>query len=417
MTQGSNKEVVVGGPSDPGHVSEEASSRSVRAMIGDRIRSFREGLKLSQKALAELADLGSHQIVSQIEQGERDVKALELARLGRVLHASMDVLLGTAEPSLPARVLWRRRSVERDLTREAQLVQRARSYAKLEDWCGQEPSEYLPDYDIDPSDYTYAEASALASRVGQILNLGRIPAGSLESTLAERFGVKVFYDHLGVDGSASAACVRDDDVFGSAVLLNADEVPVRRAFSLAHELFHLVTWASIASEWQRVGRDGGEPEWYAQLERCAQAFAAALVIPADDLVVEMSRRGQGVEGPMLPPAEYAFIARTRFGVSTDALLWRLVNVRLLSHEQREELVQHPEIRATRRPNDAGDVSTFPDRFWELVRLAYEREQAGVAKLAEIAEISVGEMYDFLTSPVMDADYQTSARESTQLTAV
>lgn len=452
--------VVVSGDARSAQTTLKAGAvQAVRDHLAAMVRQYREALRLDQAELAELAGLGTKQAVSAIENGKREVKAFELARLSQVLHAPMAVLLGVAQPAPAPQVLWRGRlhaagtasdakADARMRRRDAELRQRAEHYARLEEWCDAVPTETLPDYPVDPRVLTYSTAGELADRVRTQLALGNIPAMTLEPTLADRYGVKIFYDALGHDGEASAACVRDDVDFGAAVLLNSDEVPVRRAFSLAHELFHLVTWTSVATAW---AEDAGgveemdantasssqpsQPVWYQQLERCAQSFAAALLIPADPLLAELERRaghGTGREAgdvsagaaqrvtDRLRPSDYAFIAHAKFNVSTDALLWRLVNLRLLRREERNDLARHPDVLASNSrlgQRDAARPPTFPERFWDLVRLAYANGEAGIAKLAEITETSVDELHELLTAGPEDAEYEASIRESTEAAPV
>ncbi len=406
--------------------------------LGERIRLFRQQRRMEQGRLAELAGLGTKQAVSSIEHGKREVKAFELARLATALRVPMDELLGITSAAPAAPVLWRRRTVAgvnddsdvvaRRCEHEARLRERARNYARLEEWCDDIPVDTLPDYEIEVHRLTYAQAGTLAETVREYLGLGSRPADSLEGTLSGRFGAKIFFAPLGRDGEASAACIRDDDEFGCAVLLNADEAPVRRAFSLAHELFHLVTWSSVSAALQHEAADGTEPSWYAMLERCAQSFAAALLIPHGRVMAELERRARpsvgGVEGERyaarLRPSDYAFMAHVGFSVSSDALLWRLVNLNLLSHGERSALASYPELRLSTQslaPGEDRSPQAFPPRFWELLRLAYQRGEAGLSRLAAMAELSAPELYHQLTAVRADAEFDTSVYESAEAAAV
>ncbi len=422
-------ESAAGGADSLGDAGRDVESVS----LGERVRMFRTQLGLDQEPLAKLAGLGTKQVVSSIERGLREVKAFELARLATVLRVPMDVLLGVTPVRTAAPVLWRRRaisecgddeSMQRRCEHEAQLRERARNCALLEEWCAAVPADELPDYDIDVRRLTYAIATSLAERVRVQLELGSRPADSIEGVLAERFGVKIFFASLGHDGEASAACVRDDQEFGCAVLLNADEAQVRRAFSLAHELFHLVTWSSVAAALSDEPDGGDVPVWYAALERCAQSFAAALLIPADRVLAELHRRAQPpVTGALedrvagrLRPSDFAFVAHVGFGVSADALLWRLVNLSVLSVSERATVAKHAELRMSARAFTRHHVSTpqkFPARYWELLQLAYQRGEAGISRLAAMAEMTPAELYNILTAGGFDAEYEASIRESAE----
>ena len=45
---------------------------------------------MTQQELAERAGFSAHQIVSQIERGQRELKASELFRIARVLHVDLE---------------------------------------------------------------------------------------------------------------------------------------------------------------------------------------------------------------------------------------------------------------------------------------------------------------------------------------
>jgi Zn-dependent peptidase ImmA (M78 family) len=102
------------------------------------------------------------------------------------------------------------------------------------------------------------------------------------------------------------------------VVLRADEPPARRRFTLAHEVGH----------WVCQVREGHDAPVYCRaadiapgadrlLEREANVFAAELLMPEPAVQVEWSR------------AESAAEVATWFGVSEEAMSWRLFNLGLL----------------------------------------------------------------------------------------
>ena len=101
------------------------------------------------------------------------------------------------------------------------------------------------------------------------------------------------------------------------VLLNRDEPPVRRRFTLAHEIGHWVCQCDEGRDPHQAimcrGVDIAEQAGRA-LEREANAFAATLLMPADSVCA-------------VPDAERADSAAT-FGVSPVAMDWRFFNLGL-----------------------------------------------------------------------------------------
>jgi len=355
-----------------------------RNLIPSAVRSSREALGLTQQALATAAGFASLQIVSAIETGQREVKAWELVRLARALHTSVDRLLGLDEP-LTARVFWRRGSGGISAVREAQLRERAERFARLEEFCELPPPEPLPDFDFDPQRASFADAERLARSVSRTLDLGSRPAASLLPVLEERFRVKLFYDELGP--GESAACSRGP--FGAAVLMNAAQAPWRRNFSLSHELFHLVTWTSVESRWPQ----DAEPEWSERLELLADVFAAQLLLPSEEVNAQFDARTAG--GRELAGTDVVELAR-EFGVSTEALAWRLVNLRRREAEWARALLADPEFRRRDRMTMPSRWTRpevpFPERYRRLALLAYELDELSLSKLAAFLETGMGEVY-------------------------
>ena len=355
-----------------------------RERLGSAIRAAREALGITQGALAAAAGFASLQIVSAIETGQREVKAWELVKLARALHTSIDVLLGLDEPA-EAKVFWRRGSAGISAAREAQLRERAERFALLEEWCDLSPAEPLPELAFDPRRASFADAERLALALFRTLDLGSRPAASLLRVLEERFRLKVFYDELG--GDESAACARG--AFGAAVLMNAAQAPWRRNFSLAHELFHLVTWSAVESVWPAEE----EPEWSERLEMLADVFASHLLLPAAEVGAQLDARTAGERA--LEGTDVIAMAR-EFDVSTEAFAWRLVNLRRRDADWAKALLADPEFRR----RDRLTMSTrwrhpdvpFPERYVRLALLAYEKDRLSLSRLAEFLETSIGEVY-------------------------
>src|SRR6185369_5574214 len=137
--------------------------------------------------------------------------------------------------------------------------------------------------------------------------------------VAERLGVKVFKADLTqtVSGMLIKQPARDPEIF-----LNGSDSQNRQRFSCAHELGHYVKRTALpdgaAEEMEYVdfrnplSAQGLEPE-----EVWANQFAAALLMPRE-LVKSVHKAFQN-------PAALA----AEFGVSTDAMNFRLQNLGLL----------------------------------------------------------------------------------------
>ena len=207
---------------------------------------------------------------------------------------------------------------------------------------------------------------------------------SLAEALQERFGVKLFLDDL--EGGGSAAYVRTDS--DAAVLLNRHEAPWRQRYSLAHELFHLVTWDAVMDSWPRGNR---RPTWPDRVEKLANVFASALLLPGDDLRAEFQSRFEGREASNL---EVINMARA-YGVSTEALLWRLRSLDLMTEQAVRERLDDVSFRRMDRASMPKHWTEpppdLPDRFVRLVALAYRMGDLSRSVAAKYLERNPGEL--------------------------
>lgn len=361
---------------------------SVQENVALAVRARREALGLSQKELADLVGFGSHQIVSELERGRRDVKAWELAKIAEVLHLTLASLMGLEDADRPEpRVFWRLGAETADRPRrEARLLERLDRYRRLERFVGvADHAEALPEYPLSPEQSSFSAVHRLASQTWRSMELGGRPAFSLIGALEERFGVKIFFDDLG--SGESAACVRGDA--DAAILMNRNEPPWRQRFSFAHELFHLVTWESVMSVWPEGDR---EPTWSTRLETLANVFASALLLPGEIVRTDFRSRFEEEE-----PSDTELVDMARsYGVSTEALLWRLKNLDLMSEEDVRSRLDSPEFRQldrmTMRAHWDEAPPDLPERFIRLVALAYQAGDLSRSSAAKYLEKDPGDLY-------------------------
>lgn len=368
--------------------------------LASRIRERRDALKLTQRALAERAGFQQHQTISQIEKGEREVKAWELARIANALHVSVvDLLSETAMEPSPA-VLWRQAPTEDKAVREAEFIERCRRYAHVEHLVGIETARTIPCASpLDLAQCTLSQVDELAAEVRRHLGLGERPAAELVKALEERCGVKIWYASLGRE--ASAASVYGE--FGPAILMNSTEAPWRRNYNFAHELFHLLTWNdSTAASLQE------NTSLLERADKLADRFASHLLLPADLTIAAFDRR---VSNGAVSYADLVTLAR-ELEVSTMALLWRLANLGRLGHETVNQLLDNEQFRKLDRTSMRGrwwDQPPIPERFVRLAFLAYSRGRLSKARLAEYLGVTLLDLPATLMDYGLDesADYDTT----------
>jgi len=366
--------------------------------LTERIRTIRQSLGFTQEDLAQKAGFGSAQIISQIEKGERDIKAYELVKLSKVLHTDLYEFFAK-EMKSTAKLLWRNKIDENiQNLREKEFINRCQEYHSLEELCNFRPPLKLPQCDVESTSLSFGAAQSIAQQCGGQLNLGSRPASSLERLLENAYGVKIWYMDLGQKGSA--ACVMG--AFGPAVLMNKSEAPWRRNYNFAHELFHLITWNSLSPELLT-----SDEKIWGRVEQIAEVFASNLLLPADHVLPAFREK---VADNKIKYIDLVGIARD-FDVSTSALLFRLLNLGQLDKKTVQKLLGDPEFKkfdtATMHQR-WWDPPMIPERYVRLAFLAYKKGKCSRARLASRFGKSLRELPNFLRDYGLfeEEDYQT-----------
>lgn len=362
---------------------------TTNAAIGERVAALRRARGLSQADLAAALGLEHKQVVSSLERGQRALKAAEVARIAELFGVSPLVLFGVKRSDSSPFVLWRQLSDSRARRAdEATFLDRCRRYAFVEQLAGLTPARLELAYSCRPEETSYELAASWADGARKALGLGDMPAPGLQAALEHQHRIKIFVTTL---AGGSGATSRGG--FGDAILVNADEAPGRRAFSIAHELFHLLTWASTRAE------DTGNPHTPSdRVEKLAENFAAALVLPRETLQDKLPP-GEPGEWRVVQWVELA----REFGVTVPALAWRLVNLGKLTPERAERIVSDPSRAGAGCFAAETHGRDLPERYVMLAFRNYVNGEVSIGKLAELLETTVGMLRKVLRHYGLDLD--------------
>jgi Zn-dependent peptidase ImmA (M78 family) len=204
--------------------------------------------------------------------------------------------------------------------------------------------------------------------------------------------------HAGVSG---AACrLPDLDV----VLINRDEVPGRRYFDLAHELFHILTWDAMPPVHIEDATETGGAN---RVEQLANAFASALLMPAR--IVRTAADWGAFRGDALAAALNA--TADRLEVTSSALMWRLVTLELLPKSV-ALAVPADAIRNNGHPTGLFAESAvskqpprFSKRFVEIVGRAIDEGRVSIRKIASLLGLSVDDLGEVFVAHGVPAPYE------------
>lgn len=93
--------------------------KSLYVLIGERIQSYLDQHKLSQKEFAERINL-SPQVMNKIIQGKKAINAVEIQQIAKALSISTNDLVGEVQPNSPIidPVLYMMGKTENEQTKE-----------------------------------------------------------------------------------------------------------------------------------------------------------------------------------------------------------------------------------------------------------------------------------------------------------
>jgi Zn-dependent peptidase ImmA (M78 family)/transcriptional regulator with XRE-family HTH domain len=385
-------------------------------LIGRRIREARERRDISQQKVADALGI-PRTAVTNIEAGSRNVSTLELTKLAALFNLSAAAFLDGAGVSDLAVVRARALSEAADSPEFGQVIDRmidlCREGAELRRLLDQEVPASLPNYAqrISAAGDAVRQGEARAREERRRLGLGSAPLGDLPELIGDQ-GIWVASAAKDFPPNVSGLFLNHPEI-GMAVLINGSHDRVRRRFSYAHEYGHALF---DRQEELRLTQDRNSNEL---VEKRANAFAAGYLMPASGVLDQLRSLGKGQpsrqaqvvysvatdsndEAEIRPRTgsqvitfqDVAILAR-HFGVSYDAMVWRLRNLDQLDMPATTALIDRRDdgrryLKMLRLPdllegNAASDEQEQELRS-QLARLAieaYRREEISQGRLREI----------------------------------
>jgi XRE family transcriptional regulator, fatty acid utilization regulator len=352
--------------------------------IGARIRALREERKLSQDDLARIFGFKDRQTVSAIETGERRLSAEELLIAVEKLGAPLDYFTNPFLLAGEGKFSWRQSNVaiQRLDTFERSAGRWIAAQKVLAPQVGR-PAPYLRRALKLTSKSSFEDAMVAGERFAADFKLGPVPAARLVDAMERELGVLVLMVDA-IDGVSGAAC-RLPDL--DTVLINRHEVPGRRNFDLAHELFHILTWDAMPPD--RVEESSEQSK--SRVEQLANKFASALLMPA--AVLDQCGPWSGDIVNRLNAAANALL------VTSTAMKWRLVDLGRLTGAGAQQVPdaalrnngQPPPLFAKARRDCEELPPLFSKPFMEVIALAINDGQMSARRAADILDMSLDDL--------------------------
>lgn len=360
-------------------------------VLEKRIVAAREAAGFSITWAAQKLGFKNYQTLSAIEKGARKINAHELIMVARLYSRSLDYFLGSNPVSDPL-PLWRKARKTDTNKIERQFLSFLENYSNLEHLLGLKRrwKDVQKNYDRDDFSVNgFEQAEKLGAEIHSFLDLGSRPFLNLLNVLENKLRFKVLHLPLG-DGVSGASVV--DNALGVGILINAIDAPWRRNFDLAHELFHIITWNVFSQEEIGNGTTKTRPEQYADI------FASSLLLPENHLRGALKETSTSNEIRLVDIIELA----KEFGVSTEAVLWRLVNLKVIKKTLASKVLKTPNFRDLDRNMRQGlyskkRPSKFPSRFISLACRGFMEGKISRGAFAGYLEIDRTEIDGYLVA--------------------
>ncbi|WP_439623969.1 helix-turn-helix domain-containing protein [Shinella sp.] len=328
----------------------------------NRLSMARRRRRLTAKALAEKTAL-SAMTITRLERGENQPDPETVKRLASVLGYPEDFFFADDPEDISTDAVSFR-SLSKMSVKERDAAIAAGSLGlQLSDWV--EARFALPDPNLlDLSYETSPEAAAKSVR--DYWGLGERPIGNLIGLL-ETHGVRVFSLSENTKSVDAFSFWRDIKPY---VFLNNFKTPEHSIFDAAHELGHLV-----------MHRHGGPREASRQVEREANAFASAFLMPANDVRARI---------PRSIDAEVLIKAKGRWRVSAMAMAYRLHVLGRLSEWQYKSMCIELGKRGYRTREPTG-VERESSIIWRKVLEQLWQERTTKNEIAHALSIPLDEL--------------------------
>jgi Zn-dependent peptidase ImmA (M78 family)/transcriptional regulator with XRE-family HTH domain len=388
-----------------------------QAELGRRLKQARESCGLTQEDAAQ--EMGvARATMAQIELGNRSVSGLELARFSYFYGRDIREFLAPSfsEDSL-ASVLLRAEDEAGDGVQTAlrDCIALGHQLRDLEILLGISRSTSsvaaYPSVSLGSKWDAIQSGTQAAQEERRRLGLGSAPLADLPALL-EVQGIRTGL--IAMPSGISGLMISHPNV-GLFVVVNREHAAMRQRFSWCHEYAHLLL------DRTQMGHVSREAERTDLLEVRSNVFAANFLMPEDGVRQFVGLLGKGSasrlhanvfdESGVVPIDSrkaggsqdlqiYDVVKFAHhFGVSVPSALYRLLNLRLITEKQFDEMKQLDHNGLSKQlaelfglPQSAEDenVSAFYRRYLGLALEAYRREKISRRKLLEIAsKLGVG----------------------------
>lgn len=260
--------------------------------LGRKLKKARELAGLSQQDAADVLEL-PRTAVTQMEGGNRSVSTLELTRLSGLYHQPVSYFLEETIDEEGEDMLVALYRIAPGLNDEPEVKEQVNRYL---DWCreGYNLEQILGrDHRMGPPNYAesiprnvgeaVSQGAKIADQERKRLNLGHAPIPDMSELINEQ---NIWASGADFPDSISGLFLSHPSI-GLAIFVNSGHTRARKRFSYAHEYAHALLDRDMKVT---VSQSGNASEL---VEKRANAFAAAFLMPADGITAMLKSLDKG----------------------------------------------------------------------------------------------------------------------------
>ena len=358
--------------------------------VAERIRLAREQKALTQEEFSKRFGCNNRQTISAIETGIRRVSPEEIKLIGKILECPtsffIDPYVITEKRAFSYRAKPNSRDIDAFEQQAHKLISANRRFCRL---LGEPAIPFSSQLKSINKQSPLQAAAHAGDQASQVLDLGELPALKLRNAVEDKLHIMVLFLD-GPESISGAACHLSD---GDYILINRQEASFRRNFNLGHELFHLLTWNTMAPERiDEIRQDAQRPK----VEKLADNFSSGLLLPSEKVLTRWKYRT-----PTLDIHEWIISTAKEFRVSGEAFYWRLVNLQLISTT---EEVNRIRLSRSDEEDSSGKPHRFNAQFARRLKAVLDRGLVSIRKASDLLECDLDEVKEIVSSYGLEASF-------------
>lgn len=347
---------------------EDTNSKE-KIIVCSQLQRARELLQLTPEEVATELNFNNQDIVAW-EEAQLQPNLKQLEKLAELYGREIAYFLRET-PAPPEKIEFRGKPGQslKELPKEARIVlarfdELCRTELEFEELLGKEHKVRLPHFIGSASPKTVADI------LRNKFNIGNKPIPNLRDFL-EFEGVRIF--ELPVFEDVFSGFSYWHSEYGPCILINSREPKGRRNFTLGHELAHLLydKGCSLCYITLKNGETHGGVEYQ------ANQVSIELLLPESSVVEDFRKRNLS---NMPSEEEMAKMAYSKWGVSIQALGYRLENLGLIAKGYTDTLME-TKPKHFRRPTTPSWERQLGKRF---VNNSFEAYQKGLITSGKLA---------------------------------